>query len=243
MDHHTQHAPTLPTTKRCTACVQTKSLAEFPRNCGRPDGYDSRCKSCRDHAKRTFAAANLDRERERKKQYAAATKARMLRRYHEDATYRAELGAKARARRLAHLDTYRAERRAYQRLWRQANPAKNLDFSGQYRARKMAAARVDKVDRAAVIARDRAICHICGKRVLDPKAIHLDHLVPVSKGGDHTANNLAVAHASCNLSRGAGRIPAQLRLLLTPTPEPCEPHSDAEPSRLNSTRTGMRWTC
>jgi 5-methylcytosine-specific restriction endonuclease McrA len=41
----------------------------------------------------------------------------------------------------------------------------------------------------------------------------LDHLIPLSKGGNHTSDNLALAHGRCNSRRGAGRIPAQLRLL------------------------------
>lgn len=40
----------------------------------------------------------------------------------------------------------------------------------------------------------------------------MDHLVPLSKGGDHSWENVALAHRSCNSKRGAGRLPAQLRL-------------------------------
>jgi 5-methylcytosine-specific restriction endonuclease McrA len=41
----------------------------------------------------------------------------------------------------------------------------------------------------------------------------MDHLVPLSKGGDHSWANVALAHRSCNSKRGAGRLSAQLRLV------------------------------
>lgn len=79
------------------------------------------------------------------------------------------------------------------------------------RARKLNAPVVERVNRQDIIKRDRGICHICKKRVA-PKDMSLDHLVPLVHGGEHTARNLAVAHKVCNSKRGAGRLPAQLRL-------------------------------
>jgi 5-methylcytosine-specific restriction endonuclease McrA len=45
--------------------------------------------------------------------------------------------------------------------------------------------------------------------VLDPE---IDHLVPVSAGGSHTWDNVALAHRRCNYERREVG-PAQLRLL------------------------------
>lgn len=79
------------------------------------------------------------------------------------------------------------------------------------RARKLAAPVIEKIDRAAIYLRDAGKCHLCHKKV--PRAVFtLDHLTPLSRGGEHSHRNLAVAHRSCNSSRGAGRRPAQLRL-------------------------------
>lgn len=68
------------------------------------------------------------------------------------------------------------------------------------------------VSRAYIIERDGRRCHLCGKRCTRAE-IHLDHLIPLSDGGTHAPENLAVACAACNLKRGAGRLPAQLRLV------------------------------
>jgi len=37
----------------------------------------------------------------------------------------------------------------------------------------------------------------------EPGHVHMDHVVPVSRGGLHCAENLLPACASCNLSKGA----------------------------------------
>lgn len=71
--------------------------------------------------------------------------------------------------------------------------------------------RQERVSRAYIIERDGGRCHACGKKCRDDE-IHLDHLVPLARGGTHAPENLAVACARCNLSRGA-RGEAQLLLL------------------------------
>ena len=60
---------------------------------------------------------------------------------------------------------------------------------------------VEEVDRKIVFNRDKGICHIC-KETCDSKDWHLDHVMPVSKGGLHCYDNVAVSHSSCNLKKG-----------------------------------------
>ena len=76
----------------------------------------------------------------------------------------------------------------------------------------------DEVTLFALGERDGWRCHLCGgkvpnrdhkNRVLDPE---IDHLVPVSAGGSHTWDNVALAHRRCNYERREVG-PAQLRLL------------------------------
>lgn len=69
-----------------------------------------------------------------------------------------------------------------------------------------------------VAERDGWRCHLCGRAVVDrpwsgrPLDATLDHLVPVSDGGAHTMDNVALAHRRCNQRRGVTG-PAQLRLI------------------------------
>lgn len=57
--------------------------------------------------------------------------------------------------------------------------------------------------RRALFERDRWLCRYCGDVVMDDAAT-LDHVVPVSKGGEHTAENLVTCCLTCN-SIKAGR--------------------------------------
>jgi 5-methylcytosine-specific restriction endonuclease McrA len=69
-------------------------------------------------------------------------------------------------------------------------------------ARERASRRVIPHDvRTAVVARDGAVCGICGREVLDD--MHFDHIVPIVRGGESTVENLRVTHARCNLEKGA----------------------------------------
>lgn len=55
-----------------------------------------------------------------------------------------------------------------------------------------------------VYERDAYACHICGEQTdqtahhLDDRYPSLDHVIPLSRGGTHTIDNLATAHRICN---------------------------------------------
>ena len=49
--------------------------------------------------------------------------------------------------------------------------------------------------------RDGWVCHICRQTVL-PEQASLDHVIPISKGGPHTRDNVKLAHLLCNQRKG-----------------------------------------
>jgi hypothetical protein len=67
--------------------------------------------------------------------------------------------------------------------------------------------------------RDNWRCHLCGDKVPDreyaalDKDPTIDHLIPVSKGGEHTRANVALAHNRCNWERSDADVGFQLRLV------------------------------
>lgn len=74
-------------------------------------------------------------------------------------------------------------------------------YEGTRRARK-AAAFVEHVDLATVWERDDGICHIC-RQPADRSDWQLEHVVPITKGGQHSYANTAVSHPICNRKKGA----------------------------------------
>jgi 5-methylcytosine-specific restriction endonuclease McrA len=80
------------------------------------------------------------------------------------------------------------------------------------RAQKGGSGRVEVVLHNDVFERDNWICYLCGNVVpeesrnntgthlgkYDPLAPSLEHVIPRSRGGDHTLDNLRTAHKQCN---------------------------------------------
>lgn len=78
----------------------------------------------------------------------------------------------------------------------------------QRRAR-LAGATIEAFDRIEVFDRDGWMCGICNEpvdrsvRFPDPSSVSLDHIIPLSRGGDHSRANCQTAHRICNLRKGA----------------------------------------
>ena len=94
------------------------------------------------------------------------------------------------------------------RAWQRANPTRVNALSQAYRARKRG------LDHGCVTPAIWASfyglpCAYCG-RIAD----HVDHIVPLAKGGLHCKANLAPACASCNRGKRDRLLPEELR----PTP-------------------------
>lgn len=86
---------------------------------------------------------------------------------------------------------------------------KRRDFN---RRMKLSMARVDTdITVEGLYRRDNGICYLCGKRcdyedytVIDGNFIagdwypSVDHVIPLAKGGEHSWNNVMLAHRLCN---------------------------------------------
>lgn len=73
-------------------------------------------------------------------------------------------------------------------------------YEGTRRAKKRGQF-VEHVDLATVWERDDGVCHIC-REPADRWNWHLDHVIPIARGGLHGYENVKVAHPGCNLKKG-----------------------------------------
>ena len=79
--------------------------------------------------------------------------------------------------------------------------------------------RVPAVNRREVLRRDKHSCQYCGST----KHLTLDHVIPLSKGGKHSWDNVVTACESCNNSK-SDRTPQQAGMTLhTPPKAPVHP--------------------
>ena len=90
------------------------------------------------------------------------------------------------------------------RRWRERNPERNRQIgiaSAAARKARIAEVFVERVDPAVVLAESGGICGICGEAV-DPERFHVDHIVPLGLGGEHSYSNVQAAHPDCNMVKG-----------------------------------------
>ena len=68
-----------------------------------------------------------------------------------------------------------------------------------------------------LLMRDGPLCQICAE-LMDwqseqyAQRVSLDHIIPISKGGTHTMDNVRLVHLSCN-SRKGDKVPAHVLCL------------------------------
>jgi len=101
-------------------------------------------------------------------------------------------------------------------LYRRTHPTQCSSLRAKYRALKSDVLIGDQVAIKAIYRQARENkhirCYLCHRHI-PIGGRHVDHILPLSKGGAHTASNLAVACASCNLSKSA-KLPEEIGLLI-----------------------------
>lgn len=180
------------TTRTCTKCGRTlPATAEFfDRARNFKFGLNSRCKVCRYEYNRVHAKTY-------KRKYRVLTEAQKQ--------------AKA-ANNRANREIYNARRRA----WRAEHPEEKLAYDRTYRAthrEQVTAYDRNRValergaegthtaeDVKAQYERQKGRCFWCNKKISD---YHVDHVVPLTKGGSNGPENLVIACPSCNHIKSA----------------------------------------
>lgn len=226
-------SPILPATpdsdnlKTCPGCGEIKPRELFARHSRRADGLQVHCKACNAAYRREHRSAKLEYNH----QYYAAN-AESLREYgrnyhheHKDerAVYRREYYSRNREQFIAKSAVYRSSpefkcrRSQYDRKHRQENKHKYTvrDANRRARERELGAyitlADIELIRKSQTDKRGNLICWRCGNPILNNP--HLDHFVPLDKGGPNTPGNLRFMHAVCNLTK-ATKHPHELGMLI-----------------------------
>ncbi len=190
--------------------------------------------------------ANIEKRRVTVAKYDAANSAaivlrKKMRRHENPALVRAI----SIARRKRYLELYRARGRDYYarnrdkitervRLSSAANPEKTRQRSKQYalkypekirdrnRRRRVVKLNATIGDVGIITAWERAwrkkrrvLCYWC-RGIFSPKGCHVDHIAPISRGGSHSIDNLAISCAKCNHSKHAASISEWNKRLVQP---------------------------
>lgn len=96
-------------------------------------------------------------------------------------------------------------------------------IAGSRRRRLLVKGTWDGITDQEILERDHWMCWLCKRRIgktynyPHPRSASIDHVLPISLGGDDTAFNKKAAHLGCNTARGNGRPGEQMPLCFDAT--------------------------
>lgn len=162
--------------KVCTKCQEEKPLTEFTKAKWGKDGLNSRCRQCASTHFKQWREENPD-----------VVKSNWQRWYAENAESQRE-----KARIIAASDP--ARRKELLKAWRKANPEYMRCANGKRRSQiKDVDFPLTHAEWLGIIEDFMGLCFWCGA---DYEV--QDHLIPLSKGGTHTASNVVPSCQPCN---------------------------------------------
>jgi len=203
-------APVCLTEKRCTRCGETKPVAEFYKNCRQKTGLTSHCKSCvSDHQKLTYtqnhdkqiarSAAYRNANQEKRKAICAAWRAANKEKIASSAAAYAAKNKDAIAARNAKNSKKNVARA---NAWRIANPDKRRSYYHNREARKAGNGGTHTAaDIHNLLTLQKSKCACCRKSI--KHGYHVDHIVPVCRGGANDKSNLQLLCPPCNMTKNA----------------------------------------
>lgn len=206
--------------KRCTKCGEEKPIAEFNRNRATRDGLFAHCRDCQSETKRKWYAANKEKAADYWSHWYADNKEDLLeRRKPKGREWYAANRDKVLQKRRAWYVANRQRACDYSRGWRAANKERHLAYVHQWQSanpeRVREFVRAGKLRRRArehnaegthtaadikaQYARQNGKCYYCHVKVGD--RYHVDHVIPLSRGGSNGPENIVIACPSCNTSK------------------------------------------
>lgn len=173
-------------TKRCPACAMTLPRASFGKNVRRYDGLTSMCRDCLSLWQKRRREVNLDSVRGYHRTYQ-----RGYRDAHPDLAEKERESARRWHR------EHREQSLATARRFLKENPERKRQYDAKSRALRRGSplATLTRVQWAELKEYFNFRCAYCLESV---EVLTQDHIVPVSKGGLHAAENIVPACGSCN---------------------------------------------
>jgi hypothetical protein len=196
--------------KTCKKCQQIKTLDKFPIHKECLDGHSNVCKQCKVNQERIRRAKNPEFY---KAKAAATRKANHEKRMQYQREWRAknpELYRES-ARRLywQNPEVFRLRRKRYS----ERNPEIDRKHARARKAKRKAVVH-ESYTTELILKLYGSDCYLCGEPIdLNAprwtakdgweKGLHLDHVIPLSKNGPDTPENVRPTHGICNIKKQA----------------------------------------
>ena len=115
----------------------------------------------------------------------------------------------------------RARENAWRKKWRKTTEGRSI-IAAAHRARRAAKIGASIGSQKVISAWERTwrrarrvICYWCNKRV-PSKGAHVDHINPLSKGGEHSIENLCISCPLCNCTKSSHIVSEWNKKLVSP---------------------------
>lgn len=99
--------------------------------------------------------------------------------------------------------------------------------------------RLTVLTRKNILTRDRNSCQYCGKKV-NPRELTLDHIMPESRGGKYSWDNLVACCSPCNRKK-SNQTPEEAGMVLLHRPRPSTLHTSRYMLRMIGMEEDKRW--
>lgn len=212
--------------KTCSKCATEKPLVEFKRSSKVKSGYASVCLACNRSENRAYYGANKESVLAKNKAWAEANPEKMreyVRQHQRDWRLRDPSGYKAymakyrtpevnrryaredyhrnREDRLTAIRAWRARNAdicaALGKAWRELNKEQVRALSRSYKARKKNSIGTHSgEDIKSLLEAQKWKCAIC--KISVKNGYHVDHVIPLAKGGRNDKSNLQILCQRCN---------------------------------------------
>ena len=206
-------------TKICVKCQETKPLSAFHRDKNSKDCRVNVCKGCRVDVSKNYYQKNTDKISEYHRKRHKDT-------YDERKPYFQE-----------YQKTHSKEIVDRVAKWQKSNPKKVKGYRDKYcennieklkifyqkknhvRRALIRNVTIEDFNPSEVFERDNYICQLCGIKTLPnlksqyhSKRPELDHIIPLSKGGEHSKRNTQCLCRKCNMEKSNTGVGDQLRM-------------------------------
>ena len=175
--------------KICASCLEIKPLTEFYKDVTRKDGHRPRCKECHKISVKKWQLDNKERFKEINRIWKQAHKKQRAEQSKKRARANPEkTRAVAKQSRERHPET--------SRNWRRNNKDKIRNYTASRKARLAGNGGDLTIEEwHAILDFYGHKCLCCGR---DDVKLTIDHVIPISNGGKHSADNIQPLCGPCN---------------------------------------------
>lgn len=192
------------TEKECSKCGEIKLINEFNKHVNAKDGHTEQCRSCISEQRRKKYKENPEQVRERNRKYKEENPEKVketkrkerennLERYQEYLRqYYQKNQEKLKERSRKHYEENIERHQECSRQWRKENIGKKRSYEAKRRSLEKSTATTDPWELQQITS-FYANC---------PEGYHVDHIIPLAKGGHHKLSNLQHLEAKLNCGKG-----------------------------------------